>query len=151
LYKDYLETTAEDFDNKKINAVFLSPPWGGVGYGQMEKYKFDYMHPHINDILSKSLEFSRNLILYIPRNTDVQEICTVLSAYSDKISTPGEENELVFEIERLGHHQSATSVLAVYTGELAQIPRAEIYQHMCEKYFDLPPETDSALENVEDM
>jgi hypothetical protein len=104
----------------------LSPPWGGVNYTQMHKYKFEYMHPNFNDTLTKSLEFSKNLILYIPRNTDVFEICSVLSIYADKMAEMGRENEVVFEIERLGHQMNATSILVIYTGDLANVQNHEI-------------------------
>lgn len=139
LLKDYLEATAKDFDNKKINAVFLSPPWGGTGYTQMHKYKFEYMHPNFNDTLSKSLEFTKNLILYIPRNTDLTELCSILSVYAEKMNDMGRQNEVVFEIERLGHFSGAsTSILVVYTGDLAHVQNYEIVDHLCEHYLNLP-------------
>ena len=106
---------------RKFSAVFLSPPWGGMGYTQMAKYKFEYMHPNFNDTLAKSLEFSRNLILYIPRNIEVKEICAILSLYARKLSIRGRKNEISFEIERLGHQHARTSVLVIYTGELVKI------------------------------
>lgn len=138
MLKDYLESTSADFDNNLISAVFLSPPWGGVGYTQMEKYTFEYMHPNFNDTLTKSLEFSKNLILYIPRNTDVTEICSVLSIYSSKMNELGRSQEVVFEIERLGHYSGSTSVLVIYTGDLANITEGEVVDHICEEYLNLP-------------
>lgn len=149
--KDYLKSTAKDFDNNKINAVFLSPPWGGVGYTQMDKYKFEYMHPNFNDTLTKSLEFSGNLILFIPRNTDVKEICSVLSIYAEKMNSMGRKNEIAIEIERLGHQAGATSVLVVYTGELARVNNEEICQHLCDHYLNLPTEQESAIECVSNL
>lgn len=138
----------DDFDNDKLNAVFLSPPWGGVGYTQMEKYKFEYMHPNFNDTLTKSLEYSNNLILYIPRNTDVKEICSVLSVYAQKLNNQGRQNEIVFEIERLGHQHAATSVLIIYTNELANIENYEICDHLCENYLNLPQDAKIAEEYI---
>lgn len=146
--KDYLESTIQDFENEKLNAVFLSPPWGGVGYTQMEKYKFEYMHPNFNDTLTKSLEYSNNLILYIPRNTDVKEICSVLSVYAQKLNNQGRKNEIVFEIERLGHQHAATSVLIIYTNELANIENYEICDHLCENYLNLPQDAKIAEEYI---
>ena len=145
LLKDYLESNANDYDNKQINAVFLSPPWGGVGYTQMEKYKFEYMHPNFNDILTKSLEFTRNLILYIPRNTDVEEICSVLSIYASNISGEERMKEVVFEIERLGHYAGATSILVIYTGNLGNIQTHEIVDHLWEHYLNLPTDNKNAI------
>jgi hypothetical protein len=149
--KDYLTSTAEDFENKHINAVFLSPPWGGVKYIKMPEYKFEYMTPNYNDILSKSLEFSKNLILFIPRNTDVKEICSVLSIYSDKMCEMGRENEVIFEIERLGHQFVSTSVLVVYTGDLAQVSKSEICDHICSEYLNLPKSEDQSTSLMVDI
>lgn len=146
-----MEAQPSDFDNKQIKAVFLSPPWGGVGYTQMEKYKFEYMHPNFNDTLTKSLEFSPNLILYIPRNTDVKEICSVLSVYAGKISDAKRTREVVFEIERLGHQPGATSVLAVYTSELSKIQNHEICDHLCDNYLNLPKDEDEAVKCMVDI
>jgi len=137
LLKDYLETTHDDFDNSEINAVFLSPPWGGVGYTKMDKYTFEYMHPNFNDTLTKSLEYSKNLILYIPRNTDVSEICSVLSIYASKLNDMGRGNEVIFEIERLGHLNGSTSVIVIYTGDLANIRDTELVDHLFNEYFRL--------------
>lgn len=144
LLKDYLESKSVDFDNNKISAVFLSPPWGGVGYTQMEKYTFEYMHPNFNDTLSKSLEFSKNLILYIPRNTDVSEICSVLSIYASEMNELGRSQEVIFEIERLGHYSGSTSVLVIYTGDLANITDEEVVDHLCEEYLNLPQDPTQA-------
>lgn len=113
----------------------------------MKKYKFEYMHPNFNDILSKSLEFTDSLILYIPRNTDVTEICSILSIYADKLNEMGRANEVRFEIERLGHHHGATSMLVIYTGQLADIKNSEIVDHILEEYLEVPDDA-AATEKV---
>mmetsp|Transcript_12925 Transcript_12925/g.14832 ORF Transcript_12925/g.14832 Transcript_12925/m.14832 type:complete len:247 (+) Transcript_12925:436-1176(+) len=128
--RDYLESSASDFEEKRIDVVFLSPPWGGVGYTQMEKYKLEYVYPNFNEILTKSLEFSKNLVLFLPRNTDVTELCSVLSIYSKQMCKLGRQQEIVFEIERLGHYKGETSILMVYTGDLTRIENHEIIEHL---------------------
>lgn len=57
-----------------MDAVFLSPPWGGYGYQKLETYSLDYLYPNFEDIIRKSLEFSGNLMLFLPKNTSVDEI-----------------------------------------------------------------------------
>jgi len=104
------------------------------------------MHPDFNDTLSKSLEFSPNLILYIPRNTEAKEICSILSIYANQISKPGRGKEIIIEIERLGHQHARTSVLGVFTGELSLITNEEIADHMCEHYLNLPIDENLAQE-----
>lgn len=143
LLKDYLKSSRSDFDNNKLDAVFLSPPWGGTGYLKMDKYTFDYMTPNFNDTLTKSLSYSKNLIMYIPRNTDVSEICSVLSIYASKMNDMGRAKEVIFEIERLGHYSGATSVLVIYTGDLANINSPNIIDHIEDEYLQFPNEENS--------
>lgn len=138
LYKDYLTATKADFDNSHIDAIFLSPPWGGTGYLKMDKYTFDFMIPNFNQTLTQSLSLSKNLILYIPRNTDISEICSVLSIYANKMNDMGRSQEVIFEIERLGHFSGTTSVLVVYTGDLANIHSPNIIQHIEDEYLNFP-------------
>ena len=54
--------------------IFASPPWGGPGYEMLSKYTLDHLSPKIEDLLRKSLEFTSNLILFLPKNTSIQNI-----------------------------------------------------------------------------
>jgi|TARA_B110001450_G_C17623703_1_gene482265 hypothetical protein len=87
--------------------VFLSPPWGGTGYQFLAEYSLDHIYPDFDQIVQKSLEFSHNLMFFLPKNTSVEEIIDRLLPYhehllGDQSATPvsmRKRNELVLEIE----------------------------------------------------
>ena len=81
---------------QKIDAVYLSPPWGGPDYYYLKEYTLDHINPNFDKIMKKSLEFSSNLILFIPKNTSVENLITRLLPYHKAIC--GDKNELVIEI-----------------------------------------------------
>ena len=55
--------------SNKIDVLYMSPPWGGIGYNMMPEYMLSYIHPDFSKVLKKALDFSRNLIFFLPRNT----------------------------------------------------------------------------------
>jgi 23S rRNA G2445 N2-methylase RlmL len=56
----------------KIDVLFMSPPWGGVGYNMLDEYKLEYLYPNFTEVVRKALEFSRNLIFFLPKNTSIE-------------------------------------------------------------------------------
>ncbi len=52
----------------------MSPPWGGTGYNLLDDYKLEYLYPDFTSIIKKALEFSKNLILFLPKNTSIDEL-----------------------------------------------------------------------------
>lgn len=76
LNKDFLELSEEDFNfpidkDNTIHTVFCSPGWGGPGYQYLQKYTVDQVHPPFDKLMAKSVKFSNNVILFLPRNTSV--------------------------------------------------------------------------------
>lgn len=74
--KDFLTLNLEDIKypagrSAKLDVVFMSPPWGGVGYNLLEEYPLSYLYPDFSKVLAKALEFSKNLIFFLPKNTSV--------------------------------------------------------------------------------
>jgi alpha-N-acetylglucosamine transferase len=61
--------------------VFVSPPWGGVGYQKLDVYTLDQVYPDFNKIISKSLSFSSNLMLFLPKNTSIENLVDWLLPY----------------------------------------------------------------------
>lgn len=57
--------------HSKLDVFFMSPPWGGTGYNLLEEYKLEFLYPDFNKVLLKALQFSRNLIIFLPKNTSV--------------------------------------------------------------------------------
>ncbi len=52
----------------------MSPPWGGTGYNMMDEYTVEYLYPNFTDIIYKALSFSKNIILFLPRNTSIDDL-----------------------------------------------------------------------------
>ena len=93
---DYLKLTAADLGGKHINAVFLSPPWGGTGYNLLASYTLDNIYPDFDKIIGKSLEFSKNILLFLPRNTSITDLVNRLLEFP---ALSDGKDELVIDIE----------------------------------------------------
>lgn len=58
----------------KVDAVFLSPPWGGPQYLTQNEYKLDMMSPNGIDVLKVTQNISPNIGFLLPRNIDKSEL-----------------------------------------------------------------------------
>lgn len=121
---------------RKIDTVFLSPPWGGPSYlagsqlplddGEAENtgtnshptYSLSSIQPiHGRDLFVLTRKITPNIAYYLPRNTDVSEIGKLLDGVDDTgnpIRREGEEVEV--EEEWMG---SKLKALTCYFGGLA--------------------------------
>lgn len=60
---------------KKIDAVFLSPPWGGIDYQDIGDYSLSCMTPDGYDIVKTCRKFiTDNIAFLMPRNVDLTEL-----------------------------------------------------------------------------
>jgi hypothetical protein len=85
-----------------IDAVFLSPPWGGTGYNLLKEYTLDHVYPDFTEIVSKALEFSKNLMIFLPRNTCINDLIDKLVPFAKQLGSglgPDRPDELAIEIE----------------------------------------------------
>lgn len=139
--KDFLQLKLEDIQYpqntaSKINVVFVSPPWGGVGYNQLEEYKLSYLYPDFESTIRNALKFSRNLILFLPKNTSIQELIDALIPFAAEFNddTEGEgRDELKLEVEQIIYGESCKGI-HVYTGEMAQVDNRELVEHFYTRY-----------------
>ncbi|EUC64200.1 S-adenosyl-L-methionine-dependent methyltransferase [Rhizoctonia solani AG-3 Rhs1AP] len=108
---------------RRVDVVFLSPPWGGPSYisgptdtepsadpkdSQSSVYTLDNLLPISGvELFNLSHKISRNVAMYLPRNTDVGEI--------GALAPPGELVEI--EEEWMG---SKLKALTCYFGGLAR-------------------------------
>ena len=85
----------------------------------MKEYSLEHIYPDFAQIIKKSLEFSENLLLFLPRNTSISELIDQL------LEIDFENPELILEIEELqyGHYAKA---LLVSTGNLVKIHPREV-------------------------
>lgn len=138
--KDFLQISPEDIHYpedraNKIDVLFMSPPWGGVGYNMLPEYKLEYLFPDFKQVLRKSMEFSRNLIIFLPKNTSVDDILDYLIPHAAQLTEDPEnrKNELVIEIEQIIYGDSCKGI-HVYTGEMASIDTKEIVDYFYDRY-----------------
>lgn len=60
---------------RRIDAVFLSPPWGGVDYQDTANYSLDSMTPNGFEIVHLCRKYLTNNIAFLmPRNVDLREV-----------------------------------------------------------------------------
>lgn len=69
-----------------IDVVFCSPPWGGLDYlnnnlsgpPSAQEYSLDSLQPIPGtELYSLCRELSENVVLYLPRNTSIEEIAAL--------------------------------------------------------------------------
>lgn len=118
-----------------MDVVFMSPPWGGIGYNLLPKYSLRYLHPDFKKVIGKALEFSRNLIIFLPKNTSVDELIDYLIEFAADFSNDPEnrKNELVLEIEQITYGTSCKGI-HIYTGQMASIEQKDVVEYFYSKY-----------------
>lgn len=118
--------------DKKVDGVFLSPPWGGINYKELLKYNFEYITPNINSILEATFSMTPNLMLHIPKNTCLYDIAATLAHHSDG-------STVIFEADAVSLGRSPNiHVLQIYTGKLAQVSSVEIAESMLRTHIRAP-------------
>ncbi|XP_069587460.1 trimethylguanosine synthase isoform X2 [Ranitomeya imitator] len=80
---DRIELIRADFmciaRDLKADVVFLSPPWGGPDYVSAETFDIKtMMSPDGFEVFQLSQQITRNIIYFVPRNTDAEQIRTPL-------------------------------------------------------------------------
>lgn len=95
-------------NRQHIDAIFLSPPWGGEGYLNEEKYSLSMMTPDGFDIMRLCRQHLNNNIGFLmPRNIDFDEL-------KEKLLT---HEHPVFEFER-NFVGNKTKTITAYFGDL---------------------------------
>ena len=118
-----------------MDVVYMSPPWGGIGYNLLPEYSLTYLYPDFKKVIRKGLEFSRNLIIFLPKNTSVEELIEYLIEFSLEFSSDPDnrKNELVLEIEQIVYGTSCKGI-HVYTGQMASIEQKDLVEYFYSKY-----------------
>lgn len=88
ILKDFLEVSPSDIifpkgRHHKIDALYLSPPWGGTGYNLLKEYTLDNVFPDFDKLIDKAVQFTNNIILFLPRNTSIDDLVDRLSAVAE--------------------------------------------------------------------
>jgi len=75
--KDIEFITADIFTvigTKKADAIFLDPPWGGVGYEKIVNFKLTNFELDCTKLLEESFKNYSKVILRVPRQFDFREL-----------------------------------------------------------------------------
>lgn len=122
---------------RRIDVVFLSPPWGGPGYispsenhvsaddntdfqDELEthsQYSLSRIQPiHGADLFRLTKRISNNIAYFLPRNADLNEISALDLLEKDESVTPNDESRMIeVEEEWMG---SKLKALTCYFGGL---------------------------------
>ncbi|ETN69159.1 RNA cap guanine-N2 methyltransferase [Necator americanus] len=90
----------------QIDAVFLSPPWGGPSYLKSKVFDLDDLTPNGFDIYTAARKMSPNIAYFLPRSTSVKQLIS--------LSGPGGR----CEIEQSCLNKKIKA-LTIYYGDLA--------------------------------
>ena len=137
--KSYLtsHTPSASNDARKIDVIFLSPPWGGPSYldgstpalkGSNDDLDSTYGHHpyslasiepiHGAELFRLSRKITKNIAYYLPRNTRMEEVSNLLrDAQTEKRSGKKEPEEMV-EVEE-AWTGSKLKAITCYFGGLA--------------------------------
>ena len=119
--------------------MFLSPPWGGVGYELLQEYTLEHVFPEFDRIIDKATQYSPNLLIYLPKNTSIADLTRRLCRFQNRLigerrlaelenqSIDTNVGELSIEIEQL-IVRGACRAIVVYTGDLARIKPKHVAQ-----------------------
>lgn len=82
--KEHMDFLAGDFCHlpcRPVDAVFISPPWGGPAHLESAYFSLkDVLYCDIVQLFAQALAWSRNVVLYLPRHVDLHEL-TALAAH----------------------------------------------------------------------
>eukprot|EP01105_Mastigella_eilhardi_P005880 TRINITY_DN17569_c0_g1_i1.p1 TRINITY_DN17569_c0_g1~~TRINITY_DN17569_c0_g1_i1.p1 ORF type:complete len:420 (+),score=134.12 TRINITY_DN17569_c0_g1_i1:69-1328(+) len=62
---------------KGVDAVFLSPPWGGPDYISSEVFDLHRMRPDGIELFHMAKQLSPNVAYFLPRNADLQQLLSL--------------------------------------------------------------------------
>lgn len=106
--KAILKDGRSPFSTRKVDIIFLSPPWGGPEYRSAETFDLRSILVsgfNLVQVLNKALKLCRNVAFFLPRNTDLHSLAAGLT--------------VPFKVEREFVNRKEKS-LTLYFGKLAE-------------------------------
>lgn len=109
---------------RKIDVVFLSPPWGGPEYLADREYSLARTQPEpAPELFRLARLLTPNVAFYVPRNTALEDIAALL-AVPMPLPGPGDENDRTANEEQVEVEEewmgTKLKALTCYFGGLAQ-------------------------------
>ncbi|XP_042383152.1 trimethylguanosine synthase-like isoform X1 [Zingiber officinale] len=94
----------------KGDVLFLSPPWGGPSYRHLDNYTLDFLKPKDGySIFQQAQQITPNIIMFLPRNVDVNQVEELSWLSSPPLNFELEENRV----------QSKVKAITAYFGDIA--------------------------------
>jgi len=84
-----------------IDAVFLSPPWGGPTY--LQQLVFDLqrdMCPDGDSIMHWASQLTPNICIFLPRNTSIKQLAEMAERYGVVVEGSHGKEEVKLEVEQ---------------------------------------------------
>ena len=103
------------FLQKVIDAVILSPPWGGSEYLSVNYYDLFYFMPNLLKLIEEVNIHSKNIIISVPRNCSKSAIVEDLLDCLPK--------DCCISIEDIQIH-SKTKLTLILVGDIARVKTA---------------------------
>ena len=98
----------------KADYIFLSPPWGGMEYKNSYVYSIKkFMTPDINEIVRVSLSVADNILFFLPRNLDLDELFNICSSIKNE-TEKNSGKKLFFDIQILESNKRIKSLLIIF-------------------------------------
>ena len=137
--KDNIEFIESDFlkmKNKiKADYIFLSPPWGGTEYKESRVYSIKkYMYPDITEIVRVSLNVADNILFFLPRSLDLDELFGICSDVKNEIKEKSGK-QLFFDIQILKSNDRIKSLLIIFGQNVNEVFRKRNLESFLKKYY----------------
>ena len=98
------------------SVIFVSPPWGGVNYAKEEVFDLYTIKPNFEEIIKKSFELANNLVLFLPRNINLEQLAKILLKNTKLFG--GESKECIITIEALIYEEQYIKALLINIGPM---------------------------------
>lgn len=101
--------------------VFLSPPWGGTHYKFSKNYSLKKMvRPDIHEIVKKSLSIGKNLMFYLPRTIDINELFEIIHSCNN-------EKIIYLNVHILKSANKIKAILLLYGPSIIDLKMSDLY------------------------
>ena len=119
----------------KADYIFLSPPWGGMEYKNSYVYSIKkFMTPDINEIVRVSLSVADNILFFLPRNLDLDELFNICSSIKNEIKK-NSGKQLFFDIQILESNKRIKSLLIIFGHNINEIfKKSDLEDYLHEHY-----------------
>lgn len=124
-----------NLEEKNIDYVFLSPPWGGPECKNETIYSLKkWITPDIDKIIEKSFKISKNIILYLPRNTDFEELANIIYKY-DKETIESLNNIILLDVKYLNSTSKIKAILVSYDPKFNKLKVKLVKKYLINLFF----------------